>query len=95
MTVGISRSDYEDATPLELAFIKKEHELATVERSTLLRDCVINAEANVNRKKGKPFRKLWRKAGAAADKEKAKNDLKIIEEIEKKERGWINKILKR
>ena len=62
--------------------------------STILRDAVMNATYNVNRKKSKPFKKLWARIVklTKGEKTKQKDAVSTIKEIEKKERGWINKI---
>ena len=56
-----------------------------------MRDAVLNAYVNARRKKGKPFRKLWNRK-AKADKQQINNDLKLIKEIERVEKGWIELI---
>ena len=91
---GYSKKDYLSLTATEKAFILKAWENKLVTESTLLRDSALNAVTNALRKKGAPFRKLWRKAQKPTDKEQAKEDIRVIEEIEKKEgKGWISKIL--
>lgn len=62
--------------------------------STILRDAVMNATYNVNRKKSKPFKKLWTRIVklTKGEKTKQKDAVSTIKEIEKKERGWINAI---
>ena len=55
--------------------------------TTLLRDAVFNAYVNAKRKRGKPFRQLWKKStNKEKDREKEKEDKQIIKEIEEKEK---------
>lgn len=90
-----SKSDYEALTPTEKVFIFKAWEDKAVSDSTIIRDTVLNAISNAFRKKNSRFRKLWKKIQKKSDKEKAKEDLAIVYEIEKKEgKDWIDKILK-
>ena len=91
----MSKSEYQEFTPAELIFIRKEWENAVVFDSTLTRDAVMNAEYNVNRKKGKRFRKLWTKLGKITQTEKKtyEDTKKRILEIEKeKPTRWVEKI---
>lgn len=87
-----SKADYDALTEREKLFIRKAYETKTVTDTTLIRDAVFNAVWNVNRKKGRSFRQLWRKATKPADTSKAKDDMKLIKEIEKKESDWISRI---
>lgn len=90
-----SKADYMALTPTEKAFIYKACEDKTVSDTTLIRDAVLNAVSNALRKKNARFRKLWKKANAPSDKERALADIKIAEEVEQKEgKGWIDKILR-
>ena len=90
---GYSKSDYEELTPRETAFIRKAWEDKRVSESTLIRNAVLNAVSNALRKKNARFRELWKKAGIPVDKEKAQDNLKTVYEIEEKEgKGWIEKI---
>ena len=89
-----SRADYNALTPTEKAFIYKAWEDKTVSDSTLIRDAVLNAVSNALRKKNSRFKKLWRKLKGKSDKEKAENDIQIVNEIEKMEgKGWVDRIL--
>lgn len=89
-----SKAEYESLTPMEKAFIYKEWENKTVHETTLIRDAVMNAVANALRKKNARFIKLWKKNQAEVDQESAKNDIKTVEEIEKKEgKSWVDKVL--
>lgn len=76
-------------------FIRRAYEDKTVFESTILRDAVMNAEYNVNRKKGKRFKKLWTLIGKITQTEKKtyEDTKKKILEIEKeKPTNWIEKI---
>lgn len=52
-------------TPAQWALLRKEDERRTVEVTTLVRDAVANAVANVRRKKGKRPLPLWKRKGKA------------------------------
>ena len=90
-----SKADYEALTPAEIAFVMKAWEEKTVRDTTYIRDAVLNAIVNGMRKKRQKFRKLWKKSGKMAPDKKAdfQSKLRAIEEIEKNERGWIDKVL--
>lgn len=88
---GYSRADYNALTPKEKAFIMKAYENKTVQESTLLRDAVFNAVSNAFRKKGKAFKKLWRKVSKPVSREQMQEDLLIVNEVEKREgKAWVN-----
>lgn len=89
-----TRSQYDTLTPAEKRAIMKAYETRTVTETTLIRDAVFNALINAHRKKGKPFRKLWRKTGGFITKREAKDKVTIIKEIEEKEKGWIQALYK-
>lgn len=89
---GYSKQDYLDLTDMDKQFLYKAWENKTVSDSTQMRNAVLNAIANAFRKKGKNFIKLWRKRQRKADLDKVQQNLKTIEEIEKRETGWIDKI---
>ena len=91
----MSKSEYNEFTRAELLFIRKEWENKIVFDSTMTRDAVMNAEYNVNRKKGKKFRKLWIKTGklTKTQKENYEDTKKRILEMEReKPTNWIEKI---
>ena len=90
-----SKADYEALTPTEIAFIMKAWEDKTVRDTTYLRDAVLNAVSNALRKKRQKFRKLWKKNGKLTEnrKENYKADIRTIKEIEKEEKGWLEKVL--
>lgn len=73
-------------------FIRKEHENKFLSDTTWLRNAVLNAEANANRKKNKKFIDLFPKR-QKADKEFNENALKSILLTEEKEgKSWVDKI---
>ena len=91
----MSKKEYGELTPAERAFIYKAWEDKIVRDTTYMRDAVMNAEYNVNRKKGRRFRKLWTPVGRISQTEKRSyNDTrKRILEIEKeKPTNWVRKI---
>lgn len=89
-----SKDDYEALTPTEKAFILKAWEDKIVSESTVFRDAVLNAVSNAFRKKGKKFKKFWKRKQEKADLDVVKGNYKIIMEIEEKEgKGWIDKVL--
>lgn len=95
VNLGYSKSDYYDLTPREAAFIRKKWEEKTVSDSTLLRNAVLNAVSNALRKKNARFRDLWKRLSRPADKEKARDDIKAVLEIEEKEgKGWVDRVYK-
>ena len=76
-------------------FIRRAYEDKAVFESTILRDAVMNAEYNVNRKKGKRFKKLWTLIGKITQTEKEtyrENRKKILEIEKEKPSNWIEKI---
>lgn len=59
-----------------------------------MRNAVLNAVSNALRKKNARFRELWKKIQAPVDMELAKENIRIVAEIEEKEgKGWVDKIL--
>lgn len=59
-----------------------------------MRNAVLNAVSNALRKKNARFRELWKKIQAPVDMELARENLRIVTEIEEKEgKGWVDKIL--
>ena len=89
---GYSKSDYAALSEVEKLFIRKAWEDHTVSWSTLVRDAVFNAVSNALRKKGKRFRKLWKKRQRKADRDMVQETISTILEIEEKEKGWIDRI---
>lgn len=91
---GYSKQDYQELTPKERMFLMKAYENKTVSWSTLVRDACFNAVSNALRKKNKKFVKLWKKRTGKTDVQTVQNNLKVIQNIEKNEQGWIDKIYK-
>ena len=90
---GYSRSDYEELTPRDMHFIRKAYENKTVKETTEMRNAVLNAVNNAFRKKNQRFMKLWERVSRPIDKEKAKNDVISINQIEKAEgKSWVDLI---
>ncbi|MDE0582243.1 phenylalanine racemase [Planococcus sp. A6] len=92
----MSRAEFDGLTEVEKLFISKEYENKFIHDTTWMRNAVLNAEANVNRGKNKPFKELFPKKQTKADKEYNQNAEKTIERIEKKNgKGWVARILER
>jgi len=89
---GYSKRDYLELTDRERMFIYKAYENKTVSWTTLMRDAVSNAVGNAMRKKNEPFVPLWQKKPEKADMEVVHQNMKTVLEIEKNEKGWIEKI---
>lgn len=89
---GYTRADYDALTPRQIAFIRRAWESREVRRTSLINMAVNNSLANSHRKKGKPYIKLWQKQ-ESFDVDKAKDGVRIVEEIEKRDgKGWIKKL---
>lgn len=89
---GFSRQEYEELTERQIHFIRKAWENREVRQTNLINMAVSNALANLHRKKGKPPIPLWKKP-ASFDVSKAKDGVKVIEEIEARDgKGWIQKL---
>ncbi len=86
-----SKDDYYALTPKEKAFIMKAWENKLVSDTTLIRNASLNAQGNINRKKGKKFIDLWIKNQKKLDKEVAHDNLRIIE-ASNTDDSWIDKI---
>ena len=86
-----SRSDYEELTQKDKAFIRKAYENKVVKETTDMRNAVQNAISNAFRKKNSKPIPLWKKVQKKLDKEKAEDDLLIVEEIEEIEgKTWVD-----
>lgn len=84
---GWSLADYEAITPVQRLFILKEWESATVRSTELMQSVVETAVSNVHRKKGKRYRKLWKKRKKAGDMPISYSEAKSLKEaIEAKHR---------
>jgi hypothetical protein len=81
-------------TEKEKMFIRKEHENKFMKDTTWTRNAVLNAEANINRKKNKRFIELFPKKNLA-DKEYNENAVTNILEMEEKNgKGWVDLVYK-
>lgn len=90
--IGMSRKEFDLLTEKEKMFIRKEHENKFISSTTWLRNAVLNAEANVNRKKGKKFIELFPKK-QKVDKEYNVNAIENVLEIERvKGKSWVDKV---
>ena len=91
---GYSKSDYEELTPRERAFIYKAWEDKLVSDTTFLYNAVFTATYNCNRKKGKRALKLWKKLKVRkANMEVVQENMSTIMQIEQKEgKDWIAQI---
>lgn len=75
-------------------FIRKEHENKFLSDTTWFRNAMLNAEANINRKKGKRFIELFPRKHKA-DKEYNKNAVKNILEMEERNgKVWVDLVYK-
>lgn len=57
----MSKHDFEELTEVEKNFIMKEWENKVIFESTMLRNAVLNAEQNLNRKRNSRFIDLHKK----------------------------------
>jgi len=90
---GYTKRDYDALTELEKLFIRKAYETKLINDTTYMRNAVLNATINANRKKGKKFVDLFKKKQIKADKEYNENALKTIIETEQKEgKSWVDKL---
>lgn len=94
---GYSKSDYEELTPREKAFIYKAWEEKVVAESYMMYNADFTATYNVNRKKNKRALKLWKKSKVRkADMEIVKDNLSVIREVEEKEgKSWVDLVYQR
>lgn len=92
---GWTRDDYLDITPRQKAFIMKAFEDRVVRDTNLQNMAFGNALANLYRKKHAPAIPLWQKPSAPADIERARANIEVVLEMEKRDgKGWIDKIYK-
>lgn len=93
--IGIPPSEYEKLTEKEKMFIKKEHENKFIHDTTWMRNAVLNAEANINKKKGKKFIDLFPKKAHKVDKQYNENAVETVLAMEKqKGKSWVERIFK-
>jgi len=91
--VGLSIAEYDMLTEKEKMFIRKEYENKFVKDMTWLRNAVLNATVNANRKRNQPFRDLFPKKAPKADKEYNEKVIQTVEEIEARNgKGWVELI---
>ena len=88
---GYTRDDYEALTQRQIAFIKKAWEDREVRQTNLINAAVSNALANAHRKKGRGPIPLWKKT-EKVDVTKAKEGIKIVKDMDKRDDSWIKKI---
>lgn len=91
---GYTKSDYEQLTPREIAFIYKAWEDKIVADNTHIRNAVMNAYVNARRKKNKKFIPLFKKKQLnVANKEVISANLNIVIETERIEgKSWVERI---
>lgn len=90
----MSRTEFDMLTEKEKMFIRKEHENKFISDTTWMRNALLNAEANINRKKNKRFIDLFPKKGKA-DKEYNENAVKNMLEMEEtKGKSWVDLVYK-
>ncbi|MBC1823631.1 phenylalanine racemase [Listeria seeligeri] len=89
----MTKHDFEELTEVEKNFIMKEWENKVIFESTMLRNAVLNAEQNLNRKRNSRFIDLHKKRQKKADVNYTVNALQTISENEAQEgKGWIDRI---
>lgn len=92
--MGMSPDAFNLLTEKEKMFIRKEHENKFIKETTWIRNAVLNAEANVNRKKNKKFIELFPKR-LRADKEYNQQAIQTILEMEERNgKGWVDLVYK-
>lgn len=90
--ISMSKAEFDMLTEKEKMFIRKEHENKFVSETTWMRNAVLNAEANINRKKGKKFIELF-PVKIRADRDYNHNAIKNVLEIEERNgKGWVDLI---
>lgn len=94
---GYSKSDYEELTNREKAFLYKAYEDKVISDGYNMYNAMFTAAYNANRPKRKKALKLWRKAKTQkADMETVKNNMAIAREVEEKEgRGWVGLVYRK
>ncbi|MBC1481986.1 phenylalanine racemase [Listeria sp. FSL L7-1485] len=89
----MTKHDFEELTEIEKNFIMKEWENKVIFESTMMRNAVLNAEQNLNRKRNSRFIDLHKKRQKKADVNYTVNALQAISENEEQEgKGWIDRI---
>ncbi|MBF2513849.1 phenylalanine racemase [Listeria marthii] len=89
----MTKHDFEELTEVEKNFIMKEWENKVIFESTMLRNAVLNAEQNLNRKRNSRFIELHKKRQKKADVNYTVNALQAISENEAQEgKAWIDRV---
>lgn len=92
--IGMSVSDYRSLTDIEKMFIRKEHESKFMVDTTWMRNAMLNAYSNANRKKRQSFIELFPKK-IRVDKEYNENAMAVLEEINERDgKSWVDRVLK-
>lgn len=92
---GYSKADFDVLRPVEVAFIMKAWEDRQVRETSLQNKSQMNAIANVMRKKGTRYMKLWEKKVQRTDPDLQQARVSFIEEIEKDQgKSWVEEIYK-
>lgn len=86
-----TKNEYDDLTATEKAFIRKAWENKQVLETSLINQAFVNAYGNLNRKKGRRWKKLWAPMPKQTDKETQRDYLATIEEMEKEQgKDWVD-----
>ena len=86
-----SKADYDALTETEKMFIYKAYENKTISDGTHIRNAVLNAVVNANRKKNKKFVELFEKKQEKVDVEFTENALNVINEVEERDgKNWVD-----
>lgn len=86
-----SKADYDALTETEKMFIYKAYENKTISDGTHIRNAVLNAVVNANRKKNKKFLELFEKKQEKVDVEFTENALEVINEVEERDgKSWVD-----
>ena len=92
---NMSPSHFNLLTEKEKMFIRKEHENKFIHDTTWMRNAVLNAEANINKKKGKKFIDLFPKKAHKVDKQYNETAVETVLAMEKqKGKSWVERIFK-
>lgn len=89
----MSKSCFDSLTEVEKMFIMKEHENKLVLDATQIRNAVLNAELNANRKKGARFIELFKKKQEKADVMFNQEGIKTVLKMEEEQgKDWVQRI---
>ncbi len=94
---GYSKSEYNELTPRERAFIYKAWENKVISDTTNIYNAVYTATYNVNRPKRKKALKLFKKRSThKVNEEVVRDNLNVVKQVEKEEGiSWIDLIYKK